>query len=161
MKNGENSFAGKIIMIIEDGSIPESGSKNLMEQIEKIIMASSAKGEQVADILNGSIGVDNSDDGKNKPYDNNQKILAEKFNMKNKHRVDSATITRLYRDCETAKKTSGEYTSLLNILKDIVNDEYLSENDRGVILSKINVCEKNVAFLKESYERLMEAIKEI
>lgn len=161
MKNGENSFAGKIIMIIEDGSIPESGSKNLMEQIEKIIMASSAKGEQVADILNCSIGVDNSDDGKNKPYDNNQKILAEKFNMKNKHRVDSATITRLYRDCETAKKTSGEYTNLLNILKDIVNDEYLSENDRGVILSKINVCEKNVAFLKESYERLMAAINEI
>lgn len=161
MKNGENSFAGKIIMIIDDGSIPESDSKNFMDQIEKIIMASSAKGEQVADILNCSIGVDNSNGGKNKSYDNTQKILEEKFNMKNKHRVDSATITRLYGECETAKKTSGEYKKLLNILNDIVNDEYLSENDRGIILSKIDVCEKNVACLQESYERLMKAINEI
>lgn len=161
MKNGENSFAGKIIMIIEDGNPVESDNKSFMDQIAKII-EKSAKGEQVADILNDcSIGVNNVDDGKNKPYDNPQKILVEKSNMKNKHRVDSATITRLYRECETAKKMSGEYTSLLNILRDIVNDEYLSENDRGVILSKIDVCEKNVACLQESYERLMKAINEI
>lgn len=161
MKNGENSFAGKIIMIIEDCNPVESDNKSFMDQIAKII-EKSAKGEQVADILNGcSIGVNNADDGKNKSYDNTQKILAEKSNMKNKHRVDSTTITRLYRECETAKKTSGEYKNLLNILRDIVNDEYLSEYDRGVILSKINVCEKNVACLQESYERLMEAINEI
>ena len=54
-----------------------------------------------------------------------------------------------------------KYSQMLNILKDIRADEYISDNDRALIDAKIKVCEEKISGLKAVYEKLMKVISEV
>lgn len=96
----------------------------------------------------------NNIDTKNIIDTNTQAIL------ENKHSIID-TIIPLYKECENEKHRYKKYSQMLNILKDIRADEYISDNDRTLIDAKIKVCEEKISGLKAVYEKLMKVISEV
>ena len=80
--------------------------------------------------------------------------------LENKHSIVDIIIS-LYKKCETAKRRFKKYSQMMSILKDIRDDEYISDNDRVLIDDKIKSCEEKISGLKAAYEKLMKAISEV
>lgn len=70
-------------------------------------------------------------------------------------------LSTLYKELERAERCYGKYTHLLNILKDIKTDAYISDDERCVIDTKIKIYEDKVSELKTAHEKLIIAILDI
>lgn len=71
------------------------------------------------------------------------------------------TLSTLYKELKRAERCYGKYTHLLNILRDIKTDAYISDDERCVIDTKIKIYEDKVSELKTAHEKLIMAISDI
>ena len=83
--------------------------------------------------------------------DSTQEVFASK--------VDA--LSTLYKELKRAERCYGKYTHLLNILRDIKTDAYISDDERYVIDTKIKIYEDKVSELKTVHEKLIMAISDI
>lgn len=98
--------------------------------------------------------------GNNNAYFKNDIDTETQAVLENEHSIID-TIIPLYKECENEKRRYKKYSQMLNILKDIRADEYISDNDRALIDAKIKVCEEKISGLKAVYEKLMKVISEV
>lgn len=98
--------------------------------------------------------------GNNNAYFKNDIDTETQTVLENEHSIID-TIIPLYKECENEKRRYKKYSQMLNILKDIRADEYISDNDRALIDAKIKVCEEKISGLKAVYEKLMKVISEV